>query len=310
MVSYSELDCFRQCPLKWWVLYVQRWSKPDLPGQGKTRGTLWHEVMKAHYGSLRNDTLIKGDHNRIAQAAARVFPVLNDAAGVQSEDQELAEWMYDGYVRRWGVDPQWEIRDIEQKATVELPRPEGMPDSGRTYVLKFKIDLGVVSTEFGRPGYWVVDSKSGANLDRKGDLDLSDQFGLYVWARRQQGYKVAGALYSGARTTRNTGDHPGAAARYKPQTLEQRFERIPLHRTPIELDRLAADAWLAADEAYGMLERRRGAAVPVYSSPDPSTCKWKCDMKDVHLLMRKHQRVNLPMLLRDFDFVNYGEPKA
>ena len=308
-VSYSELDTFRQCPLKWWTLNVQKWSKPDQPGQGKTRGTLWHSVMQNHYESLRFNRGMPADE-LIPSATSAVFPVLNDDAGLRSEDQELAEWMYDGYVQRWGIDPDWEIVDIEEKLVVPLPRPPNMPDSGREFLLKCKIDLGVIEHGFGKPAYWVVDSKSAKDTARRGELELADQFGLYQWAKRQQGVKAAGSLYNGARTQRNTADWPDYAGKLKPQTLEQRFVRERMHRTPLELTRLAADAWITADEAYGMLERRRSADIPVYSSPDPSVCKWKCDMKEVHLLMRKHQKVNLPVLLKDFGFTNYGEPKA
>jgi RecB family exonuclease len=301
-VSYSELDTFRQCPLKWYVQNVQRWQKPDQAGSGRSRGTLWHAVMQAHYQSLRETAGSMPDWQRLSRAAQAVHPILNEGDGIQTEDQELAEWMYAGYVDRWGVDPKWEIVEIEESFTVELPRPADAPDSGRTFLLKVKIDLGVISREHGRPGFWVVDSKSGANLERRGDLDLADQFGLYVFAKRQQGIRAVGSLYSGARTTRNTGDFPGAAKRYKPQTLEQRFEREQMSRTDLEVTRLAEDAWIAADEAYGMLERRGGR---VYSAPDPGTCKWKCDMREAHLLMRKHKQVKLPVLLRDFGFVQY-----
>ena len=280
-VSYSELDTFRQCPLKHALAYKQRWRKDQEEGSALSRGTLWHNVMEQHYLGIQEQALRDTKSTEavlLAHARTRVLPWLH-TQGQQTEQQILVEWMYEGYVEQYGSDPQWEILATELPVETWLLNERG----NRTrFRLKAKIDLIVRDRTFG--GVWAVDHKSAKDLDRQKSVDLDDQFGLYSWLLRQIGKPVRGSTYSGARTQRNKG----------PMTLESRFSRIRMARTDIELNNLALDAYRAARMAYSPMNDQP------YSSPNPQTCGWKCDFEQVHLAARKG--VPITPLLKDFGF--------
>jgi hypothetical protein len=280
VVSYSELDTYRQCPLKHLLAYKQRWTKDKAEDSALGKGTLWHKVMEAHYETLKmfqNDPAVVTEREILKVARAAVTPLLFGDRGKQTEVQELMEWMYEGHIERYGKDGEFTIVGIELGPHVPLPWPNGRPSH---YVLKTKLDL-LVKDGFGE--LWIIDHKSGANKPTQFELQVDDQFGLYTWAVQRLGYKVSGSIHSYARTTRNTGDYPDAAAKYKPQTLDQRFERYYLNRSDRELKALADDAFAAARNAYPP----KGMALPLYSAPDPRNCGWKCDFKEAHLMLRE-----------------------
>lgn len=292
VVSYSELDTFRQCPLKHALAYKQRWQKPPEQMSALSKGSLWHLVMEAHYTQIKAAqdahevdlrANVKGRSAgwyqtramaRVADGAAEVLksaraavmPLLHDQ-GQQSEVQELIEWMYDGYVQQYGVDPEWRILEVEGRRELPLYDLGGRRSRFR---LKSKLDLVVVN--YAMDGaVWVVDHKSGRNLDQQKEIDLDDQFGLYVYLLRRSGVHVESALRNGARTQRNKG----------PMLLSDRFKRQSMYRTEVELEAIARDAYLAARAAYS-----KAMDLP-YSSPNPDQCSWKCDFREVHVNARK-----------------------
>lgn len=296
-VSYSELDTYRQCPLKHRLSYRERWSKDPAEGTPLSRGSLWHVVMEEHYGVLM-DTQMQGipEIERLRMAYEKVKPHLFDSqTGRQSEDQDLIQWMYEGYVNRYGADTGWKILAIEYPFEVNLPDDDGNPSP---FWMKGKIDLLVQDMITG--GVWVVDHKSGKDLPSKMALEIDDQFGGYTWAMGVLKYRVMGSIHNAARTTRNKGDLPGAkiTAASKPQTLEQRMGRTYLNRSATECKNIARDAWAVACNAYP--EDAGFAPLPLYSAPDPRQCGWKCDFKEIHLMARDGQ--NIHRLLRQFDF--------
>jgi hypothetical protein len=284
IVSYSELDTFRQCPLKHHFAYDQRWTKPPAEDSALTKGSLWHAVMETHY-----KTLIKSKFNGKPRTAAQVQRALdacraavtplfrNEETGEQSDNQALVEWMYNGYVEFHGVNESWRIIGVEHQIIAPLRDEDG---NRSLYRLKAKIDLLIEDLILGTR--WVVDHKSCANLPYQFEMDMDDQFGLYVWSMRQVGRPVQGSLHSAARTTRNQADKPGYEGKAKPQELSGRFKLTLLTRTPVELENLALDAFRAAQAAYPP----EGMIRSLYSSPDPRQCGWKCDFKDAHLRMR------------------------
>ena len=274
VVSYSELDTYRQCPLKHHWAYVERWKKPPTEGGALAKGSLWHLVLETHYLTLMGGGTIDDCREAVAGHLS------DTVSGTQTETQELIEWMYNGHVDHHGSDDHWEILAVEYPFVINLPDPEGNPSP---YDIKGKIDLVVRDRNNGT--VWVVDHKSGANLPDQMDLDIDDQFGLYVWALNQPGHDKwvpTGAIHNAARTTRNMADKPGYTGKSKPQTLDQRHRRTYLNRADVELQAIALDAWAVASNAYPT-----GSERPLYSSPDPRQCGWKCDFKEVHLLSRK-----------------------
>jgi hypothetical protein len=293
IISPSELDVMRQCPLRHSLLYGERWTKrPTDEKDARVFGTLWHSVLEGHYKAIRDqqvkahDTL--GDWRRFDQkqaesdAADAAFAVL---LGVK--DQEVAKtlaWMYDGHIDMYGVDPQWQIVAVEHSGEVALPGPPGVDAGGLTFGLKFKMDL--IVKEQGR--FWIVDNKSCKNLPNKLELDLDDQFGLYHWAGLQMGHKIFGTMHNAARKLQLKGDITGE----NPSALENRFRRTPLDRGKDELDQIALEAWQEAVTRYrGLAEinalKAQGLKIEAQRHPNPMTCGWKCDFTEPCIAGRK-----------------------
>lgn len=299
IVSYSELSAFRDCPLKHYLAYILRYTKPPKPDSALSRGSLWHLVMQEHYKVIRAEQML-WPHQRIPKdreesLLAEILELIKwiwkpKDGEEQTETQSLIEWMYKGYVDRYGADLHWRIVGIEQKLMHTLP-------GDGPYVLKAAIDLIVFDYE--TSALWVIDHKSCGNLPNQMDLDIDDQFGLYSWLLRAVGKPVLGTIHSAARTTRNQADFPHYVGKSKPQTLDQRFKRTFLNRTDQELDNLALDAYNAARAAHPMVEL--GERPAYYSAPDPRSCGWKCDFKEAHLTIRKGRRME--NALSEYGFV-------
>lgn len=302
IVSYSELDTFRQCPLKHRWGYVQRWTKGVVPGSALDKGSLWHAVMERHYGVIK----LYQDHNqgnipdgKVSRVLARIWekiePLLFDpVTGEQTETQEIITWMYKGYVEYYGLDDEWRVVAIEHQIITPLRDKDGEPTP---YKLKAKIDLIMRSKKNGKSYVW--DHKSCSDLPTYMALEMDDQFGLYQWALAEMRRPVMGAMHSAARTKMNVGDKPGATTG-RAQTFEQRFARTPMPRSPEELRKLALDAYNAAYMARPPQEALQFHKT--YSAPDPRQCGWKCDFKEVHLALRK-SRQEPARILRGAGFI-------
>lgn len=280
VVSPSELDTMRQCPLKHKLLYHERWTVRDRPeSHALSFGTLWHKLTEGHYRAIEDQQ--RKAHEGAGswrafdrdtardRARASVDEVL---AGV--EDEEVADrlrWMYEGHLAAYGLDDDWQIMAVEHSAEVDLPAPEGFDPEIR-FRMKMKMDTVIKWDD----RIWVVDRKSCKNLPHNLELDLDDQFGLYIWGMRQLGLKVFGAVHDAARKVR---------LKTKEAPLDERFKRSPLSRTDKELDRIALEAWQTAYERYSTIQRvvdmrRKGINIDVPRSPNPSQCSWKCDFTE------------------------------
>lgn len=287
--------------MKHHLSYQRRWTKPPPAGGALFKGTTWHNALEAHYKVLQ-----ASEYNGRRRTAAQVKRALvacrraasawfrgDPETGQQTDVQVLIEWMYDGYIAKWGINENWKILGTEHQIKTPLPDAEGNPSR---YVLKAKLDLVILNLELGT--LWVVDHKSGADLPTDQDLNFDDQFGLYVWAMRQMGRPVQGALHSAARTTRNKGDWPGQNhGNAKQQTLDQRFKHSLITRGEQELTNIALDSYNAAVAAYPP----EGMVRSIYSSPDPRKCGWMCDMQTAHLLMRSGR--NPDQVMREQGYV-------
>lgn len=280
-VSWSEVDAARQCPFKHRLQYRERWESPEV-SRPLAVGKLWHEVMQTHYSLLfqAQRAGVAPDATAIAKA---VFDLLYEASGTQTEYQELVEWMYEGYLRHYQFDPQWQIVAIEHASEVWLPTAAGTRSG---FKLKIKVDL--IVRERGK--IWLIDHKSGRDLPREPELALADQFGLYNWALRKIGHKPFGVIHSAARTQRN---------KSKPQPLEERFLRTYMYRTDAELERIAVEAWRTMKSVYAL----KPELAPRY--PDPDRCGWRCSYTEPCLASRKG--ADLVQFLHDVGFAQNFE---
>lgn len=292
VVSFSEIDTFRQCPFKHELSYKERWVAPTTP-PALARGTAWHAMLEAHYSAIRdfdrNITLAESDtrqHELIWQEAQLAAYRRLLELGLPPEEEDLLRWMYQGYCQQWegedwGIKAGTRVLAVEHAAEVWLPTDRG----GRSrFKLKLKIDL-VVRAD-GK--LWIVDHKSGRDLPKQKELDIDDQFGLYAWGMRQLGKDVFGSVHNAARTQRNKDQ----VKHHQP--LDERFSRTRLARTDKELAHLAIDAYRAAKMAYSL---KPGEAP---RAPNADTCKWRCSYTEPCLLGRKG--LNDRELLRDMGF--------
>ncbi|AZS06681.1 exonuclease [Streptomyces phage Hiyaa] len=299
VISYSELDTFKQCPHKHDLGYVQRWTQPKDERTAAGRGTMWHKILDSHYTALKHG----GGKREVATAVAeRVQDFRN--VGKDPDVIDLLMWMYEGYLEKWGLDEEWEILKVEYKTIVPLKYRNGKLSR---FDLKMVIDLVVRDRRTGK--VWLIDHKSHAALPKERELELDDQFGLYTWGLRELGHKVFGAIYNTARTQRNKGDYPEVireweikkangqtkAARPVPQDLDARFDRYLMSRTPIEVENIAQDALATARSMYSRENRRE-------RHTNNDTCKWKCDFTEACLLGRKTDDARELQFLKDTGF--------
>lgn len=207
VVSYSELDALRQCPLKHYLTYNRRWRTPVV-SRALSIGSLFHEVLEEHYRCGRG----KKEIERIAEDET-----------IDMEHAETVGWIYAGYREQYGSDPDWEIIEVEKK--FELPL-------GRGIRLKGRIDLLVEDSGAGG-GLWIVDHKTGRELPKGKQLEFDDQFGLYMWLLKKSGLDVRGVIHNACRTYRLK----------REMKLSERFMRTYTVRSDSELEVVAREAY-------------------------------------------------------------------
>jgi hypothetical protein len=309
-VSYTRLNTQRDCPLKHTLHYLQGW-RPVERDKKLQLGSAWHEqVLENHYRTIRDYQ----EHTETRRSPARgtdeeksLLSLCSDVVdsaikaaenngeytGLDPEDYATLQWMYDGYKAHWGCDPQWRILDVEYMGLAPLGTIQTV-NGPQEVLLDYRIDLVVEDSVKG--GIFAVESKSAKTLTTQFAMELDDQTGLYEWAFRTsdhpQAKKINGCVRSEAKKSMNVGDKPGAT-KGKAQSLAQRHQRLMVPRGERELDAIARDALGVTQAAYG-------GNTAVYSSPNPAECQWKCQFKEVHILLRKG--LPLDRTMRDFGF--------
>jgi len=292
IVSYSELDTFRQCPLKHHLLYNMRWTKPVKEGSALQKGSLYHACMEVMFKLIKQyQSEHKGKNPREGSAEEKMLtksiwtamrPLLSDPnTGDQTPVQELIEWMLEGFLAHYGLMDDWRIMGVEHQLLTALRDQHGRRSR---YILKAKLDLIVRARSTGM--LWVVDHKSGANLPTDMDLEIDDQFGLYTWGMREVKKPVVGSIHLANRTQRNK----------SPMALADRMKMTYLNRDETELSNIALDAYWTARAAHPPKSQEPAR----YSSPDPRSCGWKCDVKEPHLLMRRGR--DMAEVMREYGF--------
>ncbi len=272
-VSFSELDATRQCSLKSYLSYRERWQ-PEVTAPALSRGKLWHSVMEAHYKP------------GIVPGWVSPWQVLADAG--ETDDANTCRWMYEGYLERYGTDPDWEVVAVEQKVEESLRLPSGRKSK---FVMKGFVDLLVRDHSCGG-GLFIVDHKSARELPKQKALDFDDQLGIYTWLLRRQGLDIRGAIHNTARTYK---------LKSKEMSLGERFSRTLTVRTDRELEIMVAECLRTFQAAYKPL--RDGELPP--RSPDPDRCSWRCSFGEPCLAARKGG--DIAELLTDFGFTqNWG----
>lgn len=249
-VSYSELYAARRCSLRHELQWVEGWQKDPKPDSPLAVGTLWHAILNKWY-STRDYMLAK-------------------TIRLQSPDEQVRDrlaWMFEGYIQTYGLEPGWNVLDVERPFKLELPAVE----PGWIVTLKGKIDL-IIQDPNGE--VWVDDHKSCSALpDARNPID--DQLPLMVWAARCIGYQPLGARYSYSRTK---------PLKTRELALDERFSRRLINISNHQRVRAAVNAVRTAVTRYEESERIRRyheTYGPSLASEPPMSqrkeCKWDCE---------------------------------
>ena len=303
-VSWSEIDTYRQCPMKHRLGYVERWQGPETAK--RDLGHKWHALQQRWRNTLMAERI---------DDVGRVMGKWLDAwmATEAGDDRELLTWMFAGYLEHWGTDPHWQPVATEYGAAIELPCPPGheplLDGTGRTarpvkVKLKSKIDLVVIDRSSVKDRLLVVDYKSSKNKPSEQEMERLDQFGLYVWLLRQIGRPAWGAVHDHARTQRNV---------KKPQPLDERFHRSYDWRGDDELAVIAAEAYATIRRAWqpvaSTLSRtrkrpdvRRSLPGRPERNPDADRCGWRCDFNQACFAARREAGDPLDSYMASFGF--------
>jgi len=254
-ISHSEIDSYRQCRFKHQLQYREGWRSEDT-APALQRGTHFHTMLELHY-------------RHRGEAALEYLSTVED-----NDQRELLAWIYSGYCSKWGEDLGWEVIDVER--WIEVPLADDV-------VLRGKIDL-IARDEKGR--VWIWDHKTSQYLPKAREHDLDDQLTVYLWALREEGMDVRGAIYNACRTNRPKSKEP---------KLEERFDRYMVFRTDAELETVRREYTELAREAYQAGEGDRPR------SPDPDKCRWRCPFVEPCLLGRRGG--DSRGMMRDFGFI-------
>ena len=266
IVSFSELDAVRQCKFKHHLSYRERW-RPETDALALSRGKVFHSVLENHY------LKIKAAQQTDADTYPDPFAVI-EQSDLEDDQLDLLKWMYEGYLERYGLDPEWEILAVEQKIEERLaPRS--------SFVLKGFVDL-VVRDHSAGGGVFLIDHKTCRNLPKQRELDFDDQMGIYTWLLKKQWINVRGAQYSACRSNKLK----------RPMSLDERFQRSLTTRTDTELEVMAQEALTTFRSAYGVGQRGKAEGALPPRSPNPDTCGWRCPFVEPCLMSRKGRNIH------------------
>lgn len=309
-VSYSEIDTYRQCPLKHDLKYRLGY-KPPTEKEAFRLGHIWHEIMQVHYGVIKEwqELTAKVTPHASMAAGAKLLEHCAREVGyvldnVDADTRDLMQWAYSGYVEMYGTDHQWRIIATEVKG--QTPLEPGGPE------FVWVIDLVVEDYQYG--GIWIIDHKFPGDLASDVEIDLDDQLGLYWLGWSLSGdplcRNVNGAMLNQSRKKRNVGDmvppplFANGKPKGKPQSLDQRFLRTRTSRTLDECRAIGQDA-IRVTKVMKFAQENDAT----YASPNPQTCKWKCDFRDQHILSRS-SGIPITEVVEDFGFVSRAQRDA
>ena len=186
ILTYSALNCFRNCPRKYQLRYVEHLRRPERP-DALAFGSVIHSALEQWYR-------LTGDDNRL-------FTVLDytDAQFPHREyDPEqrhrwhLARAMFEGYAVRYPTET-FEIVEVEKEFTAEIRNP----DTGRTsqtFSIAGKAD-GIVRQS---GDLYLLEHKTASSItsDYLDRLWTDTQIALYSYYLREIGYPIVGVIYN------------------------------------------------------------------------------------------------------------------
>lgn len=170
--------------------------------------------------------------------------------GDPAPDNETAAWLLDRYARYY-ADSDWNVIDVELPVAAKLPFGP--------YFFGFVDGLAMYRREL-----WVVELKTTQTLSNADYLERTLQTRLYVWALRQMGVPVVGAMLDVVRSYRPV---------RKELELSESFDRRTTRYSDAELVPAVAEA-LSAVEVRKQLRGMSECAPRVPLKNIGSACSW------------------------------------
>ena len=155
-VSNSEIKAFRQCRRRWWLTYILKLRKRDVPLVGPLPlGSRVHKALELYY---KGEEGLLEAHQRLADDSRLLVMMEGSDLGKFDEEAELGRLMLEGYLE-WaaeeGIDANLEVIGVEEVLKY--------PMLGGAVTLMGKLDLRVRDkmndTKF------VLDFKTAANFN-------------------------------------------------------------------------------------------------------------------------------------------------
>lgn len=306
-MSWSEIETYRQCPLKWRLAYDERWQAESTGTGALDKGSAFHTVMETHFKALlstQSDPDATPD-DRLAvavQAAQERIDMMRMTNEYPEETIQLIEWMYVGYIEKYNIDETWRIMSVESTHIVPFHEPVGTVTGGEwreatDFNLKIKLDL--IATDE-RDRLWIIDHKSGSTVPKgEKDFQFADQFKLYEYGMRYLGYRVCGTIHNACLSKPNKGDlikpgDPQWKSSMKETDIDKRFHRTTMSSTDQELRMAQYEALCTVRKAYADTATER--------NPDEERCKWKCSYNDACNYGRRNGDDGLRTYLVDLGF--------
>lgn len=188
VLTFSAINCFRNCPRKFKLRYVDHLRRPESP-EALAFGSVIH-------GALELWHTLPADSRRLLAALDFLdtqYP--NRAAEAkQKANWHLARAILMGYAERYAHE-EFEVLHIEKEFEAEIRNPDtGRPS--QTFTMAGKAD-GIVRLLFDGELY-LLEHKTATSLtsDYLDRLWTDTQIALYCYYLRQQGFPIVGVIYN------------------------------------------------------------------------------------------------------------------
>ena len=186
ILTYSAMNCFRNCPRKFKLRYVDHLRRPESP-EALAFGNVIH-------GALELWHTLPADNRRLL-AVLDFIDSQYPNRGVDAKEKanwHLARALLMGYAERYAQE-EFEVLHVEKEFEAEIRNP----DTGRlsqTFTVAGKVD-GIV-----RAGneLYLLENKTASMLtsDYLDRLWTDTQIALYCFYLRQQGFPIVGVIYN------------------------------------------------------------------------------------------------------------------
>ena len=196
VLTFSALNCFRNCPRKYKLRYIDLLRRPEQP-EATAFGTVIHEALLLWYTlpARQGDAVASpADSHRLLAVldfTDQQFPA-RAADARQKALWHLARAMMVGYAARYATE-EFEVLHVEKEFEGQIRNP----DSGRvsqTFTIAGKVD-GIV-----RVGdeLYLLEHKTASALtaDYLDRLWTDTQIALYCFYLRQHGFPIVGVIYN------------------------------------------------------------------------------------------------------------------